>query len=271
MNILIHVYKKVGLRYSIKRSGKGARAQVHHKKIPTELSPFVKNVTTHVLLHEIGHALIREFNLPVLANEENMADSFATNYITQYLRDNAVEIITHRAQSWFIEDQEVNPINYDLKGEHELDKRRAYASLCLLYGADPAQWRSDIAWANFSKRDLADCSDTAPQQIESWKSTLLPFVAKITKNPNSVIIIYGEGPYKKVMRDSEILERIAVEANRFTWPETVTLHFDHCDGSASWQRKSRTIRLCDNYIKRFIQQEARISSLASSAITQKAL
>ena len=51
------------------------------------ISPFAAQVLQHVLYHELGHALIREFDLPVLANEEAMADSFATLWVTQELRD----------------------------------------------------------------------------------------------------------------------------------------------------------------------------------------
>ena len=43
----------------------------------TEISPFAKNVVRHVLMHELAHALIREFDLPVLGNEENIADSLS--------------------------------------------------------------------------------------------------------------------------------------------------------------------------------------------------
>jgi len=38
---------------------------------------FVEDVLMHVVLHEIGHALIREFDLPILGNEETMGDAFA--------------------------------------------------------------------------------------------------------------------------------------------------------------------------------------------------
>ena len=41
-----------------------------------EITRFGENVITNVTIHEFGHALIREFDLPVLGNEENIADSF---------------------------------------------------------------------------------------------------------------------------------------------------------------------------------------------------
>ncbi len=246
-----------------------AFANKHNASTPILLSHFVQNVTTHVLLHEMGHALIHEFSIPVLGNEENMADSFATNFITQNLRDNAAEIITARAQSWMIEDAEVNPQQYDLKGEHELDKRRAYRVLCLLQGADPTEWQSVVQWANFSERDLADCSDTTPQQIESWKRTLAPLQPSTQTKSNQVSIIYGDGPYKSLMQQSGVIERVAQQMRRFNWPNEITIHFDHCTKGASWNRRQRKILLCDDYIERFLQQEAQLPKLTPAQFTQK--
>jgi hypothetical protein len=45
------------------------------------------------MVHELGHALIREFDLPILGNEETMADAFATHYLTTHLPDRAVDAI----------------------------------------------------------------------------------------------------------------------------------------------------------------------------------
>ena len=55
---------------------------------------FAEDVVLHVVLHEIGHALIREFDLPVLGNEETMADAFATNYLAYHLPERALDVLT---------------------------------------------------------------------------------------------------------------------------------------------------------------------------------
>ena len=55
---------------------------------------FAEDVVLHVDLHEIGHALIREFDLPVLGNEETMADAFATHYLAYHLPERALDVLT---------------------------------------------------------------------------------------------------------------------------------------------------------------------------------
>jgi len=60
---------------------------------------FALDIVRHVLLHEMSHALIYEFKLPMLGNEEVMADTFANVVVSQTYRDDAVAIIKDRAGS----------------------------------------------------------------------------------------------------------------------------------------------------------------------------
>lgn len=216
-----------------------------------QITPFARDVTTHVLLHELGHAVFRQFGVPVLSNEEAQADAFATFFVTQYLRDRAPDIITARAKSWLYEDAEVDPADYDHKGEHPLDIRRAYQALCLFYGADPAEFAPHVAFADFSDRDLAECSDTAPDQFEAWQKV----IDTLPRGSGNVRVIYGEGPMKDAFRDTGLLEEIGALAREFDWPDgPITLHFDNCSGGASWSRSKKRVLLCDTYVARFVTQ-----------------
>ena len=218
------------------------------------VSPYAVNVATHVLYHELAHALIREFHLPILANEEAMADAFATIAVTTWHRDRAPGIITDRARSWLYEDAKVLPEDYDFKGEHLLDIRRAYQAGCLFYGLDPVEFADHVAFLDFYERDLADCSDTAPDQQAGWESVLASHMLRDGMRTANVEVIFGEGPLKDAMQATGLMQVFADDAARFKWPAPITLHFDHCDHGAFWSRSSRTIMLCDNYVQRFIDQ-----------------
>jgi len=219
---------------------------------PTKITPFAANVTTHVLAHELGHAVMREF-------AEVMADGFATLLLTQRTHDEAPAIVTDRVLSWMLEDAEVSPADYDMMGEHDLDIRRAYQAACLLYGADPAEFADDIAWIGFSQRDLDDCSDTAPDQIASWQRILAPHVMDGAASQN-VEVIYGDGPLAEAMKASGVVETIADIARGFDWPAPIIIHFDHCGGGASWSRSQKRILLCDSYVLRFVAQGTQLSN-----------
>lgn len=221
----------------------------------TDVTPFAANVTRHVMLHELAHAIFREFNVPMLGNEENMADSFATYYVSTQMRDAAAAIITARAQSWMYEDKAVEPTLYDHKGEHELDIRRSYRTLCLYYGHDPAEHADVVEFAGFSDRDLADCSDIAPEQAEDWARVLTPLRQPGGAAADRVSVIYGDGPMKDAMMASGVIEEVAAVAREFDWAaDGITLHFDHCDQGAYWSRSERRILLCDAYVARFVRQ-----------------
>jgi len=57
----------------------------HSQQQADKVSKYAEDVILHVVLHEIGHGLIREFDLPVLGNDETMADALATHYLTHHL------------------------------------------------------------------------------------------------------------------------------------------------------------------------------------------
>ena len=198
---------------------------------------FALNVSRHVLLHEFGHALIREFGLPVLGNEEDMADTFATVVITQAMRDDAVAILKDRARSWLYEGAQVEPEDYDLEGEHELDTRRAFRTICLLYGADPAEFSEVIEWIGLSEDDANDCSDTAPDAIEGWERVLAPHRLAEDELSAKIAVQYGEASHTTAIQQSALLEEIAEVMRRYDWPHPVALEFRSCGREgASWSR-----------------------------------
>jgi len=215
------------------------------------------NVSRHVLFHEAAHALIREFDLPVLGNEETMADAFATVTIAEFMSDDAAAIIHDRVRSWLYEAEESPPVVDDLKGEHELDARRAYRTVCLLYGADPARWGEVINRIDMEEDDAADCSDTAPDIVESWSRVLAPH--RNGDVQGNVIIQYGDAEYTEIVDGAGLLDEVASFMEQFTWPRPVVLHFDSCGRErASWNREERRILICDEYFGRFVRQAENI-------------
>ena len=68
-------------------------ASTSAQAIADPLPQFARDVTLHVLIHELAHALIRDFDIPILGNEENMADTFATLFIASNYNDEATRII----------------------------------------------------------------------------------------------------------------------------------------------------------------------------------
>lgn len=224
-------------------------------KAETKVTPFVENVITHLLIHELAHALIREFDLPVLGNEENIADSFSTLFIAQTMPDRAEAIIKDSARSWLVKAAETETADIDLKGEHAPRARRAYRAVCWLYGPDPRAYASLPAWIGLSEDDANACADAAPELIRSWRRVLRPNMMPDGMKTSEFRIVYGDGPLKVMMQASGLMEDVGEIIRRFDWHSLITLHFDHCDRGAYWRRNGRMIVLCDDYVARIMARE----------------
>ena len=80
----------------------------------------------------MGHAFLREFDLPIFGPEEAIADDFATVFIHLIFPERAEAIISARADQSLVDADEVPPFS-----EYLDDRWRASRSICLLYGLDP--------------------------------------------------------------------------------------------------------------------------------------
>lgn len=213
------------------------------------LPPHALDVARHVLLHELGHALIREFDVPLTGNEEVAADAFATLALPRIHDEAAARIVTAYAAQQ-ARDHVDRGIG-DPWSEHPPDLRRAYRAVCLLYGADPARFGGVADWAGLDEGTRDECSDTAPDQQAGWERALAPHMRADGDPSPNVEVIHGEGPMMAEMVAAGLMEEVGDVARAFDWSEPVVLHFDHCDGTASWSRTERRVLLCDDYVERF--------------------
>ncbi|QDV04670.1 hypothetical protein Poly30_01620 [Planctomycetes bacterium Poly30] len=223
--------------------------------VSVEATQFAKDVTLHVVLHELAHALVREFDLPVLANEETLADAFATHYLTTYLPDRAFDVIRARTRSLMQEASEVPRTEWTVSGEHNSDARRAFQIAAVAVAADPAKYRSIATEVGMSEDDIRSAADYGTEIHRSWRRLL-----KNYRMPEGM-----RSSEARVRRDesSEFLDNLCqggladelTEAIKsFDWHSTVTIHFAESGGGASWSRSKRTITVNSEYVQRFVAQ-----------------
>ncbi len=110
-----------------------------------ELSEHVMNVVIFFLFHEMGHALIDQYQLPVKGPEEDEADCFAVFLLT-HGDEKAERALIDCANVFYqygkeYENMPVANLDPLLWDEHSLDKKRFYNLLALLYGKDPNKHR----------------------------------------------------------------------------------------------------------------------------------
>ena len=219
---------------------------------------FVQHVATHVVLHELAHALVREFDLPVLANEETLADAFATHYLVTHLPDRAPAVLKARVQSWMIEAGEVDRGDWDVSGEHNSDARRAHQVAALAIAADPQKYRFLGEMLGMSEADMRAAADYGTEIHRSWRRTLRPLWMPDDQSSREVAVRLDEDPAVQAMADSPLVTTMETAMRRFDWHSTVTFAIVQGDGGAGWNRSGRTITLQTALLDRFRRQGQRV-------------
>ncbi|MFZ4575911.1 MAG: DUF4344 domain-containing metallopeptidase [Phycisphaerales bacterium] len=227
-------------------------------------SAFAADVTLHVVLHELGHAVIREFDLMVLGNEETMADAFATHMLTEHFPDRAASAITARITSLMIEAEEVPRDQWSVRGEHDNDARRAYQIAALAIAADKDKYAGVAELVGMSERDISKARDYGADIHRAWRRTLAPLMMPEGKRSKEARIRADEATQLFVEAgDPSLLSTIESAIQRIDWHSQVTVEFVGGAGGAAWNRGSRTIKVNGEYLRRFIAQGVKAQAQAA--------
>jgi hypothetical protein len=223
------------------------------------VTKFARDVTLHVVLHEMGHALVREFDIPVLANEETMADAFATYYLTTHMPDRAVDVITARVTSLMIEagesaDRERSN-GVDWTSEHDHDARRAYQIAALAVAEDHEKYASVAAIVGMSEGDVRNAVDYGGELRRSWRRVLQPLWMPDGMASTEAELEYDDSdPFLVSLCEGGLVSDVDAALRRFDWHSQVTIRFIDGSGRAGWSRSDRAVTVHSAYVKRFVAQ-----------------
>jgi len=222
-----------------------------------KISEFAQNVLTHVVVHEMGHSLVREFGLPTLGNEETLADAFATYYIVTKLPDRALPVLEARITSWMIEADEVPREKWTVKGEHDSDARRAYQVAALAIAHDADKFAPLAKLVDMDDSEVRSATDYGAEILRSWRRILAPLWMPDGKSSHYAQVTVDEDSiFAGAIETNKLDETFAKFLESFDWHSEVTIHFAGGKGGAGWNRSKRTITVHDEYIHRFNTQGA---------------
>ena len=222
-----------------------------------ELTPFAENVLFHVVLHELAHGLVREFDLPILGNEETLADAFATHYLVTKVPDRALEVLTARVTSWMIEANENPREQWTVKGEHNSDARRAYQVVALALAHDSEKYASLAEIVNMNESDIRKATDYGTEIHRTWRRILKPLLmpeGQLTHEAR--LMIDKESLFGQALKEGDLAGDLEKIVKSFDWHSSVKVAFVAGKGGAGWNRSKRTISVRDGYILRFNAQAA---------------
>lgn len=222
---------------------------------------FAISNTLVTLFHEGGHAAIDLFNLPVIGQEEDAADSFAVLEVLRNYDDASAEsILTDSALAGLLihyEDEAAGLLDY--YDEHDLEAQRAYRSICYLYGTDPDAFAQAADWAEIPADRQDRCEDDAALAWDSWEGLIGDDLREELSGPSRVNLQWeASGTFsnaERVLRDSGIIEEAADILGRgYNWPQTITLRVLQCGEANAWyDPETREIGLCYEIVEDYLR------------------
>jgi hypothetical protein len=128
-----------------------------------------------VFLHEIGHALIDMFKLPVTGNEEDSADRLAAYVNLKELGDEGVRSVFAAADAFNIEAKRNASGKPNMADEHLLQEQRFYNSLCMIYGSNTTKYSNIVTEGYLPKARAVRCQSEYERTVASWVNLLEPW------------------------------------------------------------------------------------------------
>lgn len=170
----------------------------------SERDNYIIGNTLHVALHEAGHMLIDQLRLPVLGQEEDAADNFATIALIDQDTDLGDLALADTAHFWFVLSESGEFADASFFDEHDLDIQRAYRIVCHLVGVDPVVFDYLAKAANLSSDNYDTCGANFELTADSWFSVLEP--DKAPENHKNAYEISFEAPSAALKEAHDILK-----------------------------------------------------------------
>jgi hypothetical protein len=223
---------------------------------------FVTGNIFFAIVHEMGHVLISEFQLPVLGREEDAADAHAVLVLLRSGSTLSNRVLIDVAKGWFVSDQRRRDHGEKLAfyDEHGLDRQRAYQIVCLMVGSDPAKFAELAAETKLPEERQGTCQGDYNNAAWSWDKLLKPYLRGPDQPITRIDVVYddvedGLEPFDQGIRSMRILETVAeLAAERYLWPHRLILEMLPCgQPDAHWNSPSRTLMVCYEMAQDFLQ------------------
>ena len=128
-----------------------------------------------VFIHEVGHALVDQLELPVTGLEEDAVDQLATVVVADAGEDAAnIAVAGASLFGLFGVNREAFEVA-DFWDEHSLDEQRFFNILCWVYGSDPATYGELVRESGIGEERLVRCEEEFEQIQTSWETLLGPY------------------------------------------------------------------------------------------------
>ena len=145
-----------------------------------------KGVTVAMFLHEVAHALIDGWKLPITGRDEDAADQFSTLLLINGIPDGDVMALDGARSFKLLANFEKGQ-EKDYSDPHSLDEQRFFNTICLVYGHRPEQYEYLVRNGTLPARRAFDCEQEYARVNKAWQTLLAPHLLF----PNSPSLEYN--------------------------------------------------------------------------------
>lgn len=148
-----------------------------YEKSPDALDDAVIGATISVFYHELGHALIHIYDLPITGKEEDAVDQLSVYLLTDGT-DEGEKMAIDGARSFYLMAQEEEKNVKDLAywDEHSLGKQRFYNIICLVYGQNEKKFDYLVKKKVLPVDRAERCAGEYQQVEKAWVRLLTPYI-----------------------------------------------------------------------------------------------
>ncbi len=230
---------------------------------------FVVGNVVFVMLHEFSHLIIQDFDVPVLGNSEDAADTLAA--VTLIRADRARPERDFRLIRMRLTAADANRILWQRGLEqdnsavyyarHPLSVQRAARITCLAYGSDMELLEPLPEIVGLPEFRAFWCDEEYRDAEMAWLWVRDSFVRESTGTATEHQFAYGStrDPGRQAIRDrlmqNKVLERtLAYVSRTMLLPDAITLRTSSCGSpDAYWDQDAREIVICYQLIEAFYQ------------------
>lgn len=135
----------------------------------------VIDASLFTFFHELGHALVDLYELPIIGKEEDAVDTFATIILLDVYEDDAGALSGMFQFEAEAAEEAENLESLPFWGEHALSSQRFYDTACLIYGSDRQEFSFLLEEGYLPEERAEICEEEYEQKSEAWGTLLEPF------------------------------------------------------------------------------------------------
>jgi len=248
--------------------GAGAAAD----RIDIDSDNFIEGSLYFVVYHELGHAMVSEFQLPVVGREEDAVDGLATKLLTPDDDEPTPDYLMGAIKSWFLFGSltKVNDIAW--WDEHGTENQRAYRIACLLYGSNPAKFKDVADTVKLPEDRRGGCERDSKQNEESWDTLMdddtYGAEDKVPADAATPEIVYQ--PTEKFQEQQDYLKKLGLfddiakfMHDNYKFKPGIKLIANECGQvNAFWNPGDRTLTVCYEIVQAYQNLAKQIDSTA---------